>query len=101
MERTSQPFATTSDIPSEAIRKFHLGVLAKAQEALLNMPVSERDITAITMPTDAKKLQEAKRLLMRTQKKIAEMVSTPDADQVYILATQFFPVSKKTKKEES
>lgn len=95
MERTQRPFATTTDVPSEAIKRFHLSVLRKAEQALLELPVEERDITAITMPLDPAKLAEAKKILQRTRRRIANLVSTPHADSVFVLSVQLFPVSKK------
>jgi uncharacterized protein (TIGR02147 family) len=97
MIRTSRPFVTTTDVPSEAIKKFHMGVLRKAEEALLDLPVEERDITAITMPTDPSKLDEAKKILKRTRRRIADLVSSDDAKEVYVLSIQLFPVSRKLK----
>ena len=92
--RTKRPFATTTDVPSGAIKKFHLSVLHKAEQALLTLPVEERDITAITMPTDPAKLAEAKEILKRTRRRIASLVSTPEASEVFVLSIQLFPVTK-------
>ncbi len=97
MVRTTQPLTTTSDVPSEAIKKYHLGLLRKVELALLDLPVSERDITAITMPTDPEKLLEAKKILKRTHHRIAKLVGTSKASEVYVLSTQLFPLTKKRK----
>jgi len=94
LQRTGKVFTTTSDVPSQAIRKFHLSVLHKAQEALLDLPVDTRDITVMTMPADPAKLQEAKKILERTRRRIADLLTTDEASEVYVLSMQLFPVSK-------
>jgi uncharacterized protein (TIGR02147 family) len=82
MVRTSRPLTTTSDIPSEAIKKLHL-----------DLSVDDRDVTAIVMPADPLKLQEAKKILKRTCHRIAKLVETDKTDDVYVLAMQFFPLT--------
>lgn len=94
MHRTTQSFATTTDIPSEAIKRFHLGVIRKAEQALLDLPVDKRDITAITMPTDPLRLEEAKKILVKTRRQIADLVSKGEPSEVYVLAMQFFPFTQ-------
>lgn len=95
MTRTTQSFATTTDIPSEAIKRFHLGVIRKAEQALLDLPVELRDITAITMPTDPAKLDAAKKILTKTRRQIADLVSKGEPSEVYVLAMQLFPFTQK------
>lgn len=95
MSRTTQSFATTTDIPSEAIKRFHLGVIRKAEQALMDLPVELRDITAITMPTDPSKLEAAKKILTKTRRQIADLVSKGEPSEVYVLAIQLFPFTQK------
>lgn len=95
MERTARPFVTTTDVPSAAIRRFHAGLLRRAEQALLNLPVEERDITAITMPADPAKLKEAKKILQRTRHRISKLMGDCDQPQdVFVLAMQLFPITK-------
>lgn len=96
MQRTARPFVTSTDVPSAAIRRFHGGLLRRAESALLNLPVSERDITAITMPTDPAKLKEAKKILQRTRHRISKLLDSAEATEVFVLAMQLFPITKKT-----
>jgi uncharacterized protein (TIGR02147 family) len=92
--RTSKPLTTTSDVPSEAIQKYHLGLLRKAERALLDLPVTDRDVTSITMPTDPEKLLEAKKILKRTAHRIAKLVATDAASEVHVLSMQLFPLTQ-------
>jgi uncharacterized protein (TIGR02147 family) len=93
--RTSRPFATTQDIPSAAIKRFHSSILEKARDSLLETPIDERDITAIVMPTNEKKLEEAKRIIRKMRHKIAELVADETAEEVYVLSVQLFPLTKR------
>lgn len=95
MTRTSKPLTTTSDIPSSAIQKLHLELLRKAERALLDLSVEERDVTAIVMPADPAKLQEAKKILKRTCHRIAKLVETDETEDVFVLAMQLFPLTEK------
>lgn len=94
MVRTTQSFATTTDVPSEAIKRFHLGVIRKAEQALLDLPVEKRDVTAITMPTDPAKLEDAKKILQKTRRQIADLVSKGEPSEVYVLSMQLFPFTQ-------
>lgn len=94
MERTARPFVTSTDVPSAAIRRFHAGLLRRAEHALLNMPVEARDITAITMPADPAKLAEAKKILQRTRHRISKLLGDcEDPQDVFVLAMQLFPIT--------
>lgn len=95
MTRTSRPLTTTSDVPSEAIKKLHLELLRKAERAVLDLTVDERDVTAIVMPTDPHKIAEAKKILKRTAHRIAKLVETDVTNDVFVLAMQFFPLTQK------
>lgn len=97
MERTARPFITSTDVPSAAIRRFHAGLLRRAENALLNLPVEARDITAITMPADPEKLKEAKKMLQRTRHRISKLMGDcEDPKEVFVLAIQLFPITKST-----
>ncbi|MBX3018659.1 MAG: TIGR02147 family protein [Bdellovibrionaceae bacterium] len=95
MERTARPFVTSTDVPSAAIRRFHAGLLRRAEHALLNLPVEARDITAITMPADPAKLSEAKKILQRTRHRISKLIGDcEDPQDVFVLAMQLFPITE-------
>lgn len=101
MVRTGKPFSTSSDIPSEAIKKFHLSLLQKAQESVLEIPVELRDLTAIIMPTDPQRLEQAKQILKRARRRVADLLSTSRSKEVYVLAQQLYPLTRNTDEGES
>lgn len=98
MRRTSRAFATTHDVPSAAIKKFHSSILEKAARSLLETPIDRRDITAIVMPVEENKLREAKAIIQKMRRKIADLVTTESAEEVYVLSVQMFPLSTRKPK---
>jgi uncharacterized protein (TIGR02147 family) len=49
LTQTHKSLATPSGIPSSEIKKHHRQILAKAEESLINDPVSERDFSTMTL----------------------------------------------------
>ncbi len=97
--RTQTSLSTTDDIPSAAIRKYHFSILQKAQDALQNDPIERRDISAMTFPASSKTLTEVKKILRATQNRIAKLAQTSDADDVFVIATQYFALTRPNKLE--
>lgn len=95
LKRTENSFSTTDDIPSQAIRKFHLSALQKAQEALADEPIERRDYTAMVFPASTKNMNEIKKILRSAQNRIAKLAHTNDADDVFVMAMQYFPLTAK------
>lgn len=95
MSRTRRPFATTHDVPSAAIKRFQSSLIDKASASLFESAIDERDITSIVMPADPKKLLAAKKIIRSMRHKIAALVATEDASEVYALSVQLFPLTKK------
>lgn len=92
--RTQNALATTDDVPSAAIRKYHFSLLQKAQDALQNEPIERRDISAMTFSASSKHMPEVKKILRATQNKIAKLTQTGDADEVFVIATQYFALTQ-------
>ena len=92
--RTPNALTTTDDVPSAAIRKYHSSLLQKAQDALHNEPLERRDISAMTFPASSKHMAEIKKILRSTQNKIAKLTQTGDADEVFVIATQYFALTQ-------
>ncbi|MGZ3788238.1 MAG: DUF4423 domain-containing protein [Bacteriovorax sp.] len=92
--RTTRPLTTTSDIPSMAIRKHHLGNLRLAERALFEEAVERREFGSITMPTNPERLKKAKELLLKTRVKIGELLDQGETSEVYTLSFQLFPLTK-------
>jgi uncharacterized protein (TIGR02147 family) len=83
--------STTDGIPSEAIRKFHAQILAKASEAIDAQTVSERSISSIVFPFHVKNFSEAEDIIKKFRKSFSgQFDPAAQKDSVYCLAIQFF-----------
>ncbi len=98
MKRTSRPITTSVDVPSSAIKHYHLDNLELAKKSLENDPVDIRDFSSITMPVDLEKLPQAKKMIMKLKRKISSAISSAKSKEVYTLSVQLFPVSRNNKK---
>jgi uncharacterized protein (TIGR02147 family) len=94
LHRTAQALGTLRDIPSLAIKKHHTDNLNLAREALHNVPVELREFSSTTMAISISQLAKAKDLLMKSKHKVASVLEKGDADAVYVLSFQLFPLSK-------
>ncbi len=91
---TEQTLATPRDIASLAIRKAHKQNLQKAQKALDEVPVEKRDFSSITMAIDIEKLSAAKEYIQEFRRRMASLLETEQATEVYNLNIQLFPLSQ-------
>lgn len=94
MIRTIRPFTTSQDVPSASLKKYHSSVIRKAEAALFDVPVGDRDITAIVIPTNMAKLAEAKKLIEKFRYKILDLLNTDGPNEVFALSVQLFPLTK-------
>lgn len=92
--RTVKPLTTSVDIPSAAIRKHHSQNLHLAEDSLHRDPVHLREFGSITMSVNLERLPQAKELLLKTRKKIADLLEEGAVSEVYTLSFQLFPLSK-------
>lgn len=92
LSRSVKGVVTSDKIPSEAIRSHHQQVIAKAAEALLNQPLTERDFTSMTVAFDRRLVPEVKDLIERFKREFLSLVEAmPGAKQdVYALGIQLF-----------
>lgn len=93
--RTLNNLATTHDISSAALRRFHRQVLERALDALENVPLEQRDITSISMSIDAAKILRAKAMIKQFRRKLCLFLESGEKNEVYQLNVQLVPVSKK------
>ncbi|WP_413575736.1 DUF4423 domain-containing protein [Bdellovibrio sp. HCB290] len=92
-QRLPQQFTTTTDIPSSALREGQCAVLRKAQDSLQRVPLSKRNFTTITIPTNVEKIEEAKQLITHFRHKIALLLEDGPKTQVYNLSIQLYPLT--------
>ena len=89
-----KPLSVITPTPSSAIRKYHKQNLALAQKAIDEVSMEERELSAITMAIDLKKLDQARILITKFKRKLARFLEAGKQQRVYTLSVQLFPVSK-------
>ena len=93
--KTDANLATAQDVPSAAIRKLTAQILAKADEALEDQPLAERDFGTMTMAIDPKKLPQAKKMIRHFRRDLMTYLESGKRTEVYSFASQLFRISKK------
>jgi uncharacterized protein (TIGR02147 family) len=93
LSRVLHNFGVTKQSPSQAIQSFHHSNLAKAQTALKEIALEERSFLTIAAPTNTQKLPEIKKLIEEFRKQALSIFECDNADQVYFLNLQLYPVS--------
>lgn len=91
---------TTHDIPSEAIRENHKGMIARAQEALEEQTIGMRNFNALTLQFDVAQMNQAKHDIREFVKLFNEKYSSTESKQVYQLNVQLFEHSNGGTKNE-
>lgn len=90
-------FQTKNDIPSAAIRRFHVNLIDHIKENIEVIPVEEREIQATVFAGSAKKLKRVKELVRQFQQEIEKELGSDSPDTVFSISTQLMPLSKKVK----
>lgn len=99
IQSTGKPYTTTVDIPSEVIKRYHAQGFDLAHESLYAHSVKERDFSSMLFCFDAALMAEAKKTLARFRKSFEKKYENKNADEVYKLQLQFFPITKLMKKD--
>jgi len=93
--------ATGNEIPSPAIRKFHQGILEKAQQAITAQTPEERDLGATVISINTEDLPKVKERIRAFRAEMAQFLSTnPEKNAVYCLTTTFFRLDQAHDNEE-
>ena len=92
---TGRQFATTTDIPSMALRKHHSSNLELAKQSLMNDEVDERDFSFITMAIDPDDLSEVKEDIKKFRRNLCQKYESRKRKEVYKLCIQLFAQSKR------
>lgn len=90
---------TSRGIPSPALREAHLQYIDKAKSALTEFSVDERDITGTTLAVSHKNLPKAKALIQQFRMELSELLEQGEADEVFRLNIQLFPLTHKSAAE--
>lgn len=94
LQKTHGPTETTHDIPSEAIRKHHMGMIKLALESVDEQSVENRALNSLTLRVDKNRMPEIKRRLLNFIKQINSEFYDATQDPVYQLNLQFFELTK-------
>ena len=87
IKTTNKTVATTTDVPSEAIKNFHRQILKKASDAIDFQSVEERDITSITVPMDVNLIPELKNKIKKFRREINNWVKEESKTQMKFIAS--------------
>jgi uncharacterized protein (TIGR02147 family) len=93
--KTKAVFSTTDDVKDDFIQRAHHETLKSALNSLRHDPVNLRDFTSFTFPTDPQLMGLVKERIRLFQDEIAELMTQNQTTEVYKLAIQFFPITKK------
>lgn len=86
---------TATDVKDEGIKQFHRGSLVRASEALEEVPIQEREISAVVFPMPMRHMPKAKALIRKFQVEMCKILEDKrDSDSVMQLEIAFFPLTK-------
>jgi uncharacterized protein (TIGR02147 family) len=86
--------ATSNDIPSLSLKKFHSQLLKKALEALYEQPTNNREISSNIISIKKENLTKFKEKIRKFRKEIDEDTNnTNEKDAVYCLGIQFYELT--------
>ncbi len=98
LKQTHINLATPSDIPSRELREHHSQILMKADAALHEIDITERDFSAITLAFNSEQMDEVRKELKELRRRLGQKIQEhPRKNRVYCLAMQFFPFDQKNK----
>jgi len=85
---------TSSDIASEAIKRYHEQMIENAREATRTVEVDERELTGSSLILKTSNLPQAKEMIREFRKKFAQAFEEESGDAVYQIQIQLFPLTK-------
>lgn len=94
--KTKELFSTSDDVRDDFVQRAHKETLQSALDSLLRDAVEDRDFTSYTFPTDPQKMQIVKERIRQFQDEIVALMEPTASTEVYKLAVQFFPITRKT-----
>jgi uncharacterized protein (TIGR02147 family) len=97
LRSVDRTISTGPQVRSLAVRNYHREMLALASRSLDEVPVADRDLTALTVAVGRAEFEEIRRRVERFRSEILELADGPVAEdaEVYQLAVQLFPLTRK------
>jgi uncharacterized protein (TIGR02147 family) len=94
-ERVDQAITSGKSINTALIHSFQITTMQMAQSALHRINKEERDISTVTLSCNSKDLEKIRERISQMRLEISAIAcASTDANQVFQLNTQFFPLSK-------
>ena len=100
LRQTKKNLATPSGIPSREIKEHHSQILKKAEEAVFEVSVPEREYSATTLAFAQDQMDEVRDEIKKFRRRLGKIIeSRQEKDRVYCLAIQFFPMDQNSQEE--
>lgn len=96
-QASETPLTISSDVQSEAIRRFHEDIITLAHSSIRKFSPGERELRALTLSFDQAKLPEVQSKIREFVDSISKEYAQDGGDSVYQLGVQFFPLTVKEK----
>ncbi len=91
---------TSSDIASEAIRRFHEQMIENSKACIRAVGVEERELGGVTFSIRKEAVPVAKEKIRKFVQEMLDLLESPkNAEAVYQLNVQFFPLTKPKKEK--
>ena len=95
-ERVDAALTSGPDVDPAIIHGFQTATMQLAQSALYRLPKEDRDISTLTLSCNARDLVRIRERIRQMRAEITAIAcESENADQVFQLNTQFFPITKK------
>jgi uncharacterized protein (TIGR02147 family) len=88
--KTDSSHETTHDIPSEAIREHHRGMITRALEAIDEQSVEERHLNSLTLKLSKENYKMAKEDILNFVKEFNDKYHSKNSNHVFQLNVQLF-----------
>ncbi|MNL02224.1 hypothetical protein D3C87_1227250 [compost metagenome] len=92
---------TSYDISSDSLREYHRQILKKAESALNQQPIHQREFINMTLSFDKSEMEEAKKAIRQFQRSFADRFYPQNGpkNSVYQFSLQLFRVDQGSKNE--
>lgn len=88
-----QDVESTFDVPDQGLRNFHSQILQRADRALKEVPVRDREISGSTITLKREDVPRAKAILRQALEEIVQLAGS-GGDEVYQAEVALFPLTK-------
>ncbi len=89
-----EPFLVVSNVPSDAIRRYHKQVLMLAAEKVESVSLEFRQLQSISIPMKTSAVARLKPLIDEFLDEAAELATSESAEEIYNLNVQLVPITQ-------